>query len=127
MVLAESAPVRWTFRIRGEEDLTVRIVRGSTGSIELPELGIRVDPGPACEGSVTNVEGVLNEIAGVLEGLVETGEGAARMRAEELLRQLDCVKAGSLEITLVLRDPKGNSGIVSSRAEKAILSEEELG
>ncbi|MDH7593003.1 MAG: ZPR1 zinc finger domain-containing protein [Methanomicrobiales archaeon] len=121
MVLSEGEPVQWTLKVGAVEDLNIRVVRGTTGVIEIPEMGISVDPGPACEGAVTNVEGILNSIAEVLENLLETEDGSARERAGELLAEIERVKAGGMEITLVIRDPKGNSGIVSDKAERSHL------
>lgn len=122
IILSEGEPVQWRLKIGVPEDLNIRVVRGTTGEIEIPELGIRIDPGPACEGAVTNVEGILNSITEVLENLLESEEGAARDRAEELLAEIGDVKSGSMEVTLIIRDPKGNSGIVSEKAERSLLA-----
>jgi zinc finger protein len=115
-MLRESEPVRFTFRVESPDDLSVRVVRSMSGTVRIPELGVEIDPGPACEGFVTNVEGVLERILSVVEGVLACAETEGRTRAEYLKAEIADVKAGEFPITLILEDPTGNSAIVSDRA-----------
>ena len=115
-MLNEGEPLRFTFRTESTDDLSVRVIRSMSGMLRIPELGVEIDPGPACEGFVTNVEGVLERILSVVEGVLCWAEGEERTRAECLKAEIADAKAGDLPITLIIEDPTGNSAIVSDRA-----------
>ena len=117
-MLQESEPVRFTFPVSTPEDLSVRVVRSMSAILRIPELGVEIDPGPACEGFVTNVEGVLDRILSVVEGVLVWADGEERERAEILKGEIDGVKEGEFPITLIIEDPTGNSAIVSDRATR---------
>jgi len=123
MILSESEPVGYTCGIEGTEDLSIRVVRSSRGTVDVPELGVRIEPGPACEGFITNVEGVLDRIDGVLEGVLAWGNGEEREKAEELRASIAEIRAGTRPVTLIIEDPSGNSAIVSEKAIKTRIPE----
>ena len=124
-ILQESEPVRFTFPVVSPDDLLVRVVRSMSAVLRIPELGVEIAPGPACEGFVTNVEGVLDRILSVVEGVLVWAEGTERERAEILKQEIGGVKEGDFPVTLIIEDPTGNSAIVSDRAsrESFILDE----
>ena len=109
-------PARHTLAITSEEDLSVRVVRSMSASIEIPELGIRIDPGPQCQGFVSNFEGVLDRVEQVVKGALNWGTDLEKENAALLLADIARVKAGLLAVTLIVEDPCGNSGIESDRA-----------
>ncbi|MEN6342296.1 MAG: ZPR1 zinc finger domain-containing protein [Methanospirillum sp.] len=115
-MLHEGEPLRFTFRVESVDDLSVRVIRSMSGTIRIPELGVEIDPGTACEGFVTNVEGVLDRILSVVNGVLAWAEGEELIRAECLKAEIADAIAGDLPITLILEDPTGNSAIVSDRA-----------
>ncbi len=121
MILGEAEPARWEFPVRDPEDLTVRVVRSASGRIEIPELGVAIDPGPACQGFVSNVEGVLDRIGEVVEGVLTWAEGEERENALVLRMRIGLAREGSLPFTLSIEDPTGNSAIVSERARKTVI------
>jgi zinc finger protein len=118
MILSELDPVGYTCHIEGVEDLSIRVVRSSRGMVEVPELGVRIEPGPACEGFITNVEGVLDRIDGVLEGVLAWSDGEEREKAEELRALIAEIRTGTMPLTLIIEDPSGNSAIISEKAVK---------
>jgi len=89
-----------------------------SGALEIPELGVRIAPGPACEGFVTNVEGVLSRVEQIVTGTLLWAEGDERDRAVQLLDEIVRAKNGTFPLTLILQDPRGNSAIVSDNAKK---------
>ncbi len=102
-LLSNAEPSRWELCIESPDDMMVRVVRSMTGTISIPELGVRIDPGPACEGFVSNVEGVLNRIGKVLESLLSWAEtGKERERIRSLQGSLEKVREGRLAATLVI-------------------------
>jgi zinc finger protein len=117
-LLKDKEPVRYEVIVDTVEDLSIRIVRSMSASLEIPELGVRIDPGPACEGFISNVEGVLCRVEKVVKGALNWGNDEERENARLLLDRIEAVTCGSFPITLILEDPRGNSGIVSDKAKK---------
>jgi zinc finger protein len=124
-LLKHGEPSRYTVAVESEDDLSIRVVRSMGASIEIPELGVRIDPGPQCQGFVSNVEGVLDRIEQVVKGALQWGDEVERENAAALLADIVRVKAGTYPVTLILEDPDGNSGIESERATKEAYTPEE--
>jgi zinc finger protein len=114
-LLKHSDPARYTVAVESVDDLSIRVVRSMSASIEIPELGVRIDPGPQCQGFISNVEGVLDRIETVVKGALNWGNEVEKENAAALLADLVRVKAGTFPITLILEDPSGNSGIISEK------------
>ena len=72
-VLTSQAPGRQEYPVETSDDLDVRVVRSMQAIVMIPEVGVRIDPGPACEGFISNVEGVLDRVAGVVRGVIAAG------------------------------------------------------
>ncbi len=128
MVLEQREPARYTLVIESAEDMYIRVIRSSSATIKVPELGIEVTPGSEAQGFISNVEGVLLR----MEEAVQTAERwaeseAAKKRAKELLRKIAEIKAGKRRATLIISDPTGNSAIISEKARKEVLSEDSTG
>ncbi len=117
-LLKDKEPVQYEVRVDTPEDLAIRVVRSMSASIEIPELGVRIDPGPACQGFVSNIEGVLNRVEQIVKGALIWGEVEEQENARTLLKKIDSVKNGSFAITLVLEDRCGNSAIIADKAQK---------
>jgi zinc finger protein len=99
------------------------VIRSNRGTIEIPELGIIIDPGPACEACITNVEGILEQVEDVIERILTWAEGGERERAIALRQELREVRLGRMAITLILKDHSGNSAIISDNAVKRLFQE----
>jgi zinc finger protein len=129
MVLAGAEPARWEIRVEAPEDLMVRVVRSASARVEIPELGVEIDPGPGCEGFVSNVEGVLDRIDNVVAGVLTWAEGEERENALALRERIGWAREGRLPVTLSIEDPSGNSAIVSEKAKKSeipVCQEQEM-
>jgi zinc finger protein len=123
-ILSTHEPVRYEVAVDTEEDLGIRIVRSMSASIEIPELGVRIDPGPACQGFVSNVEGVLDRIEQIVKGALLWGEEEELKNAQILLEKIEGVKCGTIPITLILEDWCGNSAIIADKAKKSSYTPE---
>jgi zinc finger protein len=121
-LLTSAEPRRYEFFVSAAEDLAVRVVRSMTGTVKIPELGVEIDPGPACHGFVTNIEGVLDRVEKVVQGTLLWAEGEERENAKILLEQIAQARSGALPFTLILDDPSGNSAIVSEKTQKKPLA-----
>ncbi|RXE56910.1 hypothetical protein ABH15_01815 [Methanoculleus taiwanensis] len=127
IILGEGDPVRWTVRVEEPADLATRVVRSTSGTIEIPELGLKVEPGSACEGFVTNIEGVLNRFEqAVASALMNPETEEERARAEEVLSRIMGAKEATPPFTLILEDPAGNSALISEKAKKILLDPSEI-
>jgi zinc finger protein len=124
-LLKQGEPARYTVPIVKSDDLSIRVVRSMSASIEIPELGVRIDPGPICQGFVSNVEGVLDRIETVVKGALRWGTEVEKENAAALLADIAGVKAGTFPVTLILEDPSGNSGIIADTATKTAYVPEE--
>lgn len=124
-LLKHGDPARHTLAITSSDDLAVRVVRSMSASVEIPELGVRIDPGPQCQGFVSNFEGVLDRIEEVVKGALRWGTEEEKENAAALLADIARVKAGLLPVTLIVEDPCGNSGIESDRVANEKYEPEE--
>lgn len=126
MCLGERKPMRYELKIASEADLMVRVVKSSTGTMKVPELGVTVEPGPASEGYLSNVEGVLNRIEQAVKLAMKKARGAQRRRGEAVMRKIEAIRGGKLKARLIIMDPFGHSAIVAERVKKRELKRREL-
>lgn len=59
-------PTRYSLNVESPHDVNTRIIKSSTCTIRIPELGILIEPGPLSEGYISNIEGLLLRISGVI-------------------------------------------------------------
>lgn len=74
MIMSQREPVHYEMKIKTRDDLDARVVRSTSGTIRIPELGIDIEPGPASESFVSNIEGVLDRVRNILEMVARWGE-----------------------------------------------------
>lgn len=122
----EKEPRRYELRIESAEDMKIRVVRSSTGVVEIPELGVSISPGPRSEGFVSNVEGVLDRIERAIESAKVGADPQTREAADKRLRTIAELREGKAQATLVVWDPRGQSAIVHPKARSRPLTSEEL-
>ena len=122
MITGQSEAVRYSLKVEGADHLNARVVRSTSGTIRMPELGILIEPGPASEAFISNIEGVLVRVEGVLEGLEHENKAEVEKKIKEIEKARDALTG----FTFIIEDPYGNSAILSDRAKKEILSVEEV-
>ena len=112
-------PCEYELKVETKEELYAKVIRSSSGEVEIPELGLKITPGPAAQGFITNVEGILLRFENVLEGqLVVEKDEKKREKIKEILNKIEKAKEGRMKFTIKVRDPYGNSAIVSEKAKK---------
>ena len=130
MILEERAPKLYTVRVEEGRGLFTRVIRSKSGTIELDEVGIKIEPGPAAQGFVTNVEGVIERVKETLlmarNFKEEDGDESAVERIDELLSYIEEVREGKKPITVRVMDPFGNSALIGEGVKSRLLSEEEI-
>ena len=112
----EKEPCRYVLTIESEKDLSVRVVKSSNATIKIPQLKLSVIPGPASEGYISNIEGVLKRFKKVLEAERDTTDDeTARKHTKNLLKKLWRVECGDMPLKIIIEDPSGNSAIISEK------------
>ncbi len=119
-------PTRFKVKIN-KETLYDKVIRSTSGTIRIPEIGVDVEPGPASQAFITNVEGVLMRIRDIVEMAKRwnSDNEEAVKRCDEILKRIDDTINGKDELTLILEDPFGNSLILSNNAFRERMKEEE--
>lgn len=123
-------PGAFSLEIEGIDMLSVRIIRSSSCTIKIEELGLEVEPGGATTGYVSNIEGVLNRFQGAVEMMYRqaktSNEKETMRKCEALLEKINLVKDGNLMVEITLLDPMGHSQILHENAVSRELTEREL-
>lgn len=126
IALEQNDPAKYTLEIN-KNTLTVRVVRSQSATVSIPELGLKVEPGPKSEGYVTNVEGILNRFEDAVEKALNMFDDAeSQKNGKNTLNQIQELKKGNGTATLIILDPFGQSKIVSDSAKISEIPEEEL-
>ncbi len=117
----QKEPYKFTIEVDGDEDLKVRIVKSSEGVVKIPHVA-NIEPGPASNGYVTNVEGLIMLVKHQIETLRDSSEDLDdKEKAKNLIKKLDRVLFGREKLKIIIEDPTGNSAIISPKAVKSKL------
>jgi zinc finger protein len=110
------APKRHTYRTSHADDMGVRVVRSTSGTIKIPELGVLIEPGPASDAFVSNIEGILVRVERVIGQLQRDAESPEqRLECDRRLQMIEDARAGRTPVTLIIEDPYGNSLIAHDK------------
>ena len=126
IALEQNDPAKYVIEIN-KNNLSVRVVRSQSATVSIPEVGVKVEPGPKSEGYVTNVEGILTRFEdAVKKALNLFDDEQSQKNAKNTLKQIEELKKGNGTATLIIMDPFGQSNIVSENVEISEIPEEEL-
>ncbi len=125
LMLETHEPLRYEMPIESLDDLNARVIRSTSGTITIPEIGAKLEPGPFSEAFITNVEGVLNRFVDVLLQLLHTYPDK-REDILDVMRKIGYIRHGKMPATIIIDDPFGNSAIVGDKVKKRVLSEDEV-
>ncbi len=110
-------PCKITFTIEKEDDMKVRIVKSSEANVRIPQLKMSMESGPASDGFVSNIEGLLLRFEKVIEDERDLAEeDEVKKHAKNLLKKIRKVKWGEMPLKIIIEDPSGNSAIISDKA-----------
>src|SRR3989344_1047998 len=119
--MEQKEPAKYEFEISGEEDMKVRVVKSSEAIVKLTHLAT-ITPGPASQGYVTNIEGILNRVKYQIESAKEMEEdNEDKKKAKNLLKKLLNITWGKEKQKIIIEDPSGNSAIISEKAVKEMF------
>lgn len=126
IALEQREPAKYILKIN-KNTLTVRVVRSQSATVSIPEIGVKVEPGPKSEGYVTNVEGILNRFEdAVKKALNLFDDEESQNNGKNTLKKIEELRNGNGTATLIILDPFGQSNIVSDKVEILEIPEEEL-
>ncbi len=126
IALEHNDPAKYTLKI-SKETLSVRVVRSQSATVTIPEIGVKVEPGPKSEGYVTNVEGILTRFEGAVKKALQLFEDEqTQTNAKKTLSEIHELINGNTTATLIIDDPFGQSNIVSDDVIISEIPEDEL-
>ena len=126
MCLEQKEPVRYELKV-DNSNLNARVIRSQSATISIPELGLKVEPGPRSQGYVSNIEGVLTRFHdAVITAMNLVEDEQSRENASTILKELEKVKTGENTVTVIIEDPFGHSIIIHEDALKRELTLEEI-
>jgi len=129
-----SDPVCITLQIATPDHLTARVVRGSSSTIQIPELDLEVLPGSHNPGTITNVEGLLSRFLDTVHILKRDLEGGHRdsdikvlSHIEDRLQEIISLERSTSDpLKIELLDPTGHSSIAHPDAIQRALTDAEI-
>ena len=127
--LTAQEPIALTAKIISSEDLKMRVIKSGTATVSIPEFRATVTPGPYSEGYISNVEGILEKVEDALTFMLGSAKGKSLQKGEKMLGKIRIAREQNPNFTLVIKDPLGNSAIVSSqfgKVKKRTLTKAEL-
>ncbi|MBS7655272.1 ZPR1 zinc finger domain-containing protein [Candidatus Bathyarchaeota archaeon] len=127
LLLTSSEPSVMKIKVKNEE-LNAKVIKSSTATILIPELKVKVTPGPASEGYITTIEGVLNRIEEAASLMLSSLKGLKKENCKKFLEALQKAKSGEKEFTFIIKDPYGKSVIIPKKENviKRKLSKKEV-
>ncbi len=127
ILTAAKDPTRHSYVVEHGDDMMVRVVRSSSGTIRIPELGILVEPGVASDAFISNIEGILVRVERILAQLLNDADtDKMRAKIEALQARMMAMRDGNAPpATVIIEDPFGNSAILHDKTViEAIPAEE---
>ena len=118
MNLSGRQPTALTAKIDSLEDLNIRVIKSGTATVSIPEFKATITPGPHSEGYISNVESILLKIEDALTFMLSTVKGERLRKGEVMLRKMQKARNSNPKFTLVIKDPLGNSAIISPNPRK---------
>ena len=114
-------PCKYTLEVSTEEDMNIKIVKSGDATVKIPHI-ISIEPGPASNGYVTNVEGLLERVKKMIESAAEAEEDdGAKKKAKNMIKKLNKVILGREPLKIIIEDQTGHSAIISDKAQKSKL------
>ena len=114
-------PTKVSIDVEGDNDLGIMIIRSGEGIIKIPHI-TTIEGGPASNGYITTVEGLLNRVKKAVETLRDNAEDdAEKKKAKNMLKKLTRIMWGKDKCRIIIEDKTGNSDILSEKAERSKL------
>ncbi len=117
----QKEPCRYTLEVSSEQDMSIKIIKSGEATVKIPRV-ITIESGPASDGYITNVEGLLERVKTAIESSIDgEDDDTARKKAKLLIKKLNKVIFGKEPLKIIIEDPSGHSAIISDKAVKGKL------
>ena len=114
-------PCRYTLEVASEADLNIKVIKSGDATVKIPHI-MTIESGPASEGYVTNVEGLLERVKKMIESSMEAEEDdLAKKKGKNMLKKLSNVLLGRDSLKIIIEDESGHSAIISDKAQRSKL------
>ncbi len=124
--LAEArGPRKIVFMIENSDDVDALVIKSSSASVIIKEIGLKMLPGPASQGFISTIEGILQRFKEAVETACRSLD-ANQGKCKQLISLLDRAREGKEKLTIIVVDPEGVSAIESPKARIEEVSKEEL-
>jgi len=123
--LERKEPKAYYLKVKSEEDLFAKIVRGNYGIVEIKELKAKLLPVNS-KAFITNVEGFLNMIQEILISQKKYVKGRKLQKIEKILERIENMKNLKEQFTVVVRDITGISKIVGKNVRERKMRKNEV-
>jgi zinc finger protein len=110
--LEDRGPSKIEFKVNDLKDLSARVIRSSSSTLTIPELGLELKPGDKSEGFITNIEGVLVRFLAFAEQLYQSVEPEEKEGAMAAIEKIKLAMEGNVPFTVIIEDEYGNSAIL---------------
>ncbi len=118
----QKEPCRYTLEVTSDADLNIKIIKSAEATVKIPRV-MTIESGPASEGYITNVEGLLEKVKSMIQSAADAEEDdpAAKTKAKNLIKKLNKVLVGREPLKIIIEDPSGHSAIISDKAQRSKL------
>jgi len=111
-------PIKYTIETNSEEDMKIRVVKSSEATVSMPQLRMKMEPGPGSIGFISNIEGLITKFEKIIEQQRDNSEEPEiKKKAKNLLKKIRKIKFGDEKLKIIIEDPSGNSAIISKKAK----------
>lgn len=114
LVLGKSGPRRIVYKVEEPGDENALLIKSTTCKIEIPELGLAVEPGISSRGYITTIEGLILDFIDALNYLCEQDD-APRDKCGELSSLLEKARNAVVRYTVVVYDSLGVCDIIGRK------------
>ena len=118
----QKEPCKYTLEVTSDADLNIKIIKSAEATVKIPRV-ITIESGPASEGYITNVEGLLEKVKSMIQSAADAEEDdpAAKTKAKNLIKKLNKVLVGREPLKIIIEDHSGHSAIISDKAQRSKL------
>ncbi len=102
-----SEPKRIIIEVNGLKELNALVVKAAPATVRIPELGIEITPGPAAQGYITTVEGILYRVLDHVPSECLDPNAECHKKVQLIRDAAD----GRVKFTLIIDDPSGRSAV----------------
>lgn len=106
----KKAQSKQELKVKTQKDLNFRLVKSKFCTIEIPEIKLKIEPGPGSEAFITNIEGLLHRIEKKI-GTMKTLNPSKSSELDKILEKVKKMHKGKEKFTLIFRDKTGQSMI----------------